>query len=140
MPADYYDSLRWPIASAASGPDGAVAMGRYDPLNLAIWLREDAAAAIHAGLCDVGLILYGSTAASDAMAIGTGNSGGRDPGSAFQSPYGMTLVSSYAMVAQRHMHEFGTTSEQLADIDSESALLVVGGVGLFYFFLGLLPR
>jgi len=75
-----------------------------------------AAAAIHSGLCEIALILYGSTAASDAMAIGTGNSSGRDPASAFNSPYGMTLVSSYAMVAQRHMFEFGTTSEQLADI------------------------
>jgi acetyl-CoA acetyltransferase len=75
-----------------------------------------AAAAIHTGLCDVALILYGSTAASDAVAIGTGNSSGGDPGAAFQTPYGMTLVSSYAMVAQRHMYEYGTTSEQLADI------------------------
>jgi acetyl-CoA C-acetyltransferase len=75
-----------------------------------------AGAAIHAGLCDVALIVYGSTAASDAMAIGTGGGGGRDPSAAFVSPYGMTLVSSYAMVAQRHMHEFGTTPGQLADI------------------------
>jgi len=75
-----------------------------------------AGAAIHAGLCDVALIVYGSTAASDAMAIGTGGAGGRDPNAAFVSPYGMTLVSSYAMVAQRHMHQYGTTSEQLADI------------------------
>jgi acetyl-CoA C-acetyltransferase len=75
-----------------------------------------AAAAIHAGLCEVALIVYGSTAASDAMAIGTGNASGRDPSAAFVSPYGMTLVSSYAMVAQRHMHQYGTTSEQLADI------------------------
>jgi acetyl-CoA acetyltransferase len=75
-----------------------------------------AAAAIHAGLCDVALIVCGSTAASDAMAIGTGNASGRDPSAAFVSPYGMTLVSSYAMVAQRHIHQFGTTSEQLADI------------------------
>ena len=75
-----------------------------------------AGAAIHAGLCNVALIVYGSTAASDAMAIGTGNAGGRDPSAAFVSPYGMTLVSSYAMVARRHMHEFGTTSEQLADV------------------------
>ncbi len=75
-----------------------------------------AGAAIHAGLCDVALIVYGSTAASDAMAIGTGGSGGRDPSAAFVSPYGMTLVSSYAMVARRHMHQYGTTSEQLADI------------------------
>ena len=28
----------------------------------------------------------------------------------------MTLVSNYAMVAQRHMHQYGTTSEQLAEI------------------------
>ncbi len=75
-----------------------------------------AGAAIHAGLCDVALIVYGSTAASDAMAIGTGSAGGRDPSAAFVSPYGMTLVSSYAMVAKRHMFEFGTRSEQLADI------------------------
>ena len=75
-----------------------------------------AGAAIHAGLCEVALIIYGSTAASDALAIGTGNASGRDPGHAFVSPYGMTLVSSYAMVAQRHMHLYGTTSEQLADI------------------------
>ena len=76
-----------------------------------------AAAAIHAGLCEVALILYGSTAASNALAIGTGmGGGGRDPAGAFVGPYGMTTVGSYAMVAQRHMHEYGTTSEQLAEI------------------------
>lgn len=75
-----------------------------------------AAAAIHSGLCEVALIAYGSTAASEAMAIGTGDTSARDPGAAFVSPYGMTLVSSYAMVAQRHMHQYGTTAEQLADI------------------------
>ena len=75
-----------------------------------------AGAAIQAGLCDVALILYGSKAASDAMAIGTGDASGRDPGSAFVSPYGMTLVSSYAMVAARHRHQYGTKPEQLADI------------------------
>jgi acetyl-CoA C-acetyltransferase len=34
----------------------------------------------------------------------------------FEIPYGITLIGSYAMVAQRHMHEFGTTSEQLAHV------------------------
>ena len=75
-----------------------------------------AAAAIHSGLCEVALILYGSTAASDAMAIGTGDSSPRDASAAFLTPYGMPLVGSYALVAQRHMHEYGTRSEQLADI------------------------
>ena len=76
-----------------------------------------AAAAINAGMCEVALILYGSTAASNAMAIGTGmGGGGRDPVGAFVGPYGMTTVGSYAMVAQRHMNTYGTTSEQLAEI------------------------
>jgi acetyl-CoA acetyltransferase len=75
-----------------------------------------AAGAIHSGLCDVALILYGSTAASNAMAIGTGLRGGRDAASSFVSPYGLTTVGSYALCAQRHMHEYGTTSAQLAEI------------------------
>ncbi len=76
-----------------------------------------AAAAIHAGICEVALVLYGSTAASNAMAIGTGMGGaGRDPAGAFVGPYGMTTVGSYAMVAQRHMDTYGTKSEQLAQI------------------------
>jgi len=76
-----------------------------------------AAAAIHAGMCEVALVLYGSTAASNAMAIGTGMaSAGRDPAGAFVGPYGMTTVGSYAMVAQRHMDTYGTQSEQLAEI------------------------
>jgi len=76
-----------------------------------------AAAAIHAGMCEVALVLYGSTAASNAMAIGTGMGGAnRDPAGAFVGPYGMTTVGSYAMVAQRHMQTYGTRSEQLAQI------------------------
>ena len=35
-----------------------------------------AAAAIHAGLCDVCIVVYGSTAASSRFAIGTGGGGG----------------------------------------------------------------
>ncbi|MYU15962.1 acetyl-CoA acetyltransferase, partial [Streptomyces sp. SID8361] len=34
----------------------------------------------------------------------------------FEVPYGHTLVAKYAMAARRHMHEYGTTLEQLADI------------------------
>lgn len=75
-----------------------------------------AAAAIQAGLCDVCLITYGSTASSDRFAVGTGGVGMGDPPDQFESVYGPTIVGAYAMVAQRHMHEFGTTSEQLAEI------------------------
>ncbi|MGF1596829.1 MAG: acetyl-CoA acetyltransferase [Acidimicrobiales bacterium] len=75
-----------------------------------------AAAAINAGFCDVALILYGSTAASNAMAIGTGGRAGSSPAESFVSPYGMTTVGSYALYAQLHMERYGTTSEQLAEI------------------------
>src|SRR6202162_318745 len=79
-----------------------------------------AAAAIHAGLCDVCVVVYGSTAASSRFAIGTGGGGGGggsgDPCDQYEIPFGPTTVGSYAMIAQRHMHDYGTTSEQLAEI------------------------
>jgi acetyl-CoA C-acetyltransferase len=75
-----------------------------------------AAAAIDAGLCTVALVTYGSTAASERFAIGTGGGFMMSPADAYEAPYGPTIVGSYALVAQRHMHEYGTTSEQLAAI------------------------
>jgi len=76
-----------------------------------------AAAAIAAGLCKVALVTYGSTAASERFAIGTGTGGFvLEPPDNFEAPFGPTIVGSYALVAQRHMHEHGTTSEQLAEI------------------------
>jgi acetyl-CoA acetyltransferase len=76
-----------------------------------------AAAAINAGLCQVALILYGSTAASNALAIGTGmEHSSPDPRASFVTPYGMTTVGSYAMVAKLHMARYGTKPEQLAEI------------------------
>jgi acetyl-CoA acetyltransferase len=75
-----------------------------------------AAAAIAGGLCEVALVTYGSTAASDRFAIGTGGGFLSDPPDSFEAPFGPTIVGSYALVAQRHMHEYHTTSEQLAEI------------------------
>ncbi len=116
-------------AGIAMGPMGVVSLAEYldlkpnyiDGTNIGgssfVAHVNHAAAAIHAGLCEVGLILYGSTAASNSLAIGTGMGGAaRDAAGSFVSPYGMTTVGSYALVAQRHMHEYGTTPEQLAEI------------------------
>ena len=72
---------------------------------------------IAAGRVRVAVTTYGSTAASSRMAIGTG--GGRGPASwatNMENSYGSTLISNYAMVKQRHMFEYGTTTEQLAQI------------------------
>ncbi len=34
----------------------------------------------------------------------------------FDTPFGHALIAKYAMAARRHMHEYGTTIEQLAEI------------------------
>ncbi|WP_165601271.1 thiolase C-terminal domain-containing protein [Achromobacter xylosoxidans] len=34
----------------------------------------------------------------------------------FEQPYGTSIPGFYAMIAQRHMHEYGTTREQLAHV------------------------
>jgi acetyl-CoA C-acetyltransferase len=73
-----------------------------------------AAAAIAAGLCEVCVVAFGSTVASRGM--GPGGAGGGDTCDQFEIPFGVTTVGAYAMVAQRHMHEYGTTSEQLAEV------------------------
>ncbi|MEE9286018.1 MAG: acetyl-CoA acetyltransferase [Dehalococcoidia bacterium] len=78
-----------------------------------------AAAAIAANQCEVVLITYGSTALSSARAIGTGGFGARSVAAwpdSFEAPYGPILAGLYATVASRHMHDYGTTSEQLAAI------------------------
>ena len=75
-----------------------------------------AAAAIAAGLCEVALIVYGSTASSERFAVGTSGLTTGDPPDQFEVPFGPTVLNSYALCAQRHMHEFGTTAEQLAEI------------------------
>ena len=73
--------------------------------------------AIQSGKANVALLTYGSTAHSNAAAIGVGGrGGGTTPADNMDGFAGMTLVANYAMAARRHMHEFGTTSEQLAEI------------------------
>src|SRR5215216_2562590 len=71
-----------------------------------------AAAAIDAGLCEVALITYGSTQRSGGGRLVTGSEA--DP---YEAPYHPRYpVSMYALAASRHMHEYGTTREQLAEV------------------------
>ena len=73
---------------------------------------DHARAAIAAGLCDVALIAYGSTQRS----VGRANASVQeiDP---YERPYDPMLpVTAYGLAASRHMHEFGTTREQLAQV------------------------
>ncbi|ARP79620.1 thiolase [Bordetella genomosp. 8] len=71
-----------------------------------------AQAAIEAGLCEVALIAYGSTQRS----LGRANVAAPDP-NPHETPYRpLYTASSYALAASRHMHEYGTTRRQLAEI------------------------
>lgn len=77
-----------------------------------------AAAAIGAGLCQVALVAYGSTQASDAARrLGGAPEDARQPSSQYERPFGLpTPLGAYALAATRHMAVFGTTAEQLAEI------------------------
>ena len=77
---------------------------------------QHAATAIAAGHIDVALItLAGKPRTGGASPGGSGRVGDA-PEAPFESQWGMSVPGGYALAAQRHMHEFGTTSEQLAAI------------------------
>jgi acetyl-CoA C-acetyltransferase len=75
-----------------------------------------AAQAIAAGKCNVALITLAGRPRAEGMATGTAprQYGGGVPDVAFEFPFGPTTANAYAMCAMRHMHEYGTTSAQLA--------------------------
>lgn len=74
-----------------------------------------AAEAIAAGRCNVALItLAGRPRSEGVSGTAVRNFGTGLPDAPFELPYSPMTVNMYAMVAMRHMHEYGTTSEQLA--------------------------
>ncbi|WP_413098298.1 thiolase C-terminal domain-containing protein [Streptomyces sp. Inha503] len=74
-----------------------------------------AVAAIEAGLCEVAVVSYGACGRSGPLPYPDYNTNATGPGQ-WEVPFGPSTVSTYALAAQRHMHEYGTTSEQLAAI------------------------
>ncbi len=77
-----------------------------------------AAHALTSGQCDAVLVCYGSTQRSSTMAR-------REKGAArslldpspYEAPYKpFNPASGYAMMAARHMHQYGTTRRQLAEV------------------------
>jgi acetyl-CoA acetyltransferase len=79
---------------------------------------EHAAAAIAEGHVETVVCVYGSTSRADLKRrrrtanVAFGFSGPAQ----FDNPFGHSLISNYAMAARRHMYEYGTTIEQLAEI------------------------
>ena len=75
-------------------------------------LAEDAALALSAGQCDEVLIAYGSDQRSSAGKLVTSARS-----SPWEAPYKpLRPISSYAMAAARHMHEYGTTKRHLGEV------------------------
>lgn len=74
-----------------------------------------AVAGIRAGLFDVALITYGSTQRTDRLRQRM--SPYVTLSEQYERSFGLpTPVGAYALAAMRHMHQYGTTSEQLAEI------------------------
>jgi acetyl-CoA C-acetyltransferase len=79
-------------------------------------LVNHAARAIADGKCNVALITLAGRPRSEGVATGTTPRvrNPSQPDFQWEYPYGIANVNGYAMCAMRHMHEYGTTSEQLA--------------------------
>jgi acetyl-CoA acetyltransferase len=79
-----------------------------------IIMVEHAAAALHHGLCDVAVISHGESGRS-----GVGVTRSRDTSltGQYEIPYGFGAApTNFCMITTRHMHEYGTTLEQWAQV------------------------
>jgi acetyl-CoA C-acetyltransferase len=73
-----------------------------------------AAEAIALGKCKVALITLAGKPRTGGGQPGGGRRPVDPPDYPFEAPYKGTVLNLYAMCARRHMHEYGTTAEQLA--------------------------
>ena len=72
--------------------------------------------AVVAGHCEVALIAYASRQRSRRSRSVSASQDDTIPGQ-FEAPYGLPLaIGQYALIASRHMHEFGTTREHFAHV------------------------
>jgi acetyl-CoA acetyltransferase len=87
-----------------------------------------AAMAIDSGQCDTVLCVAGQNLLSNRSRASAVQSMAESGGAhaQFEVPYGPLIPSLYALIAQRHMHEYGTTPEQLAQV----AVTLRGHAGL----------
>jgi acetyl-CoA acetyltransferase len=111
------------------GEEGTVQLGEYlgimphyaDSTDLGGAAFEafvhHAVAAIHAGRCEVALIAYASRQRTRRSRKMTRESDTSSLGAQFELSYGLPgPLGHYAMIAARHMYQYGTTAEQLAEI------------------------
>jgi acetyl-CoA C-acetyltransferase len=75
-----------------------------------------AVSAIRDGKCDVALVTLAGRPRSAGQDTGTGVRSLDTAQHSFERIYGTSNVTLYGMAMRRHMHEFGTTAEQFAEI------------------------
>ena len=73
-----------------------------------------AGAALSAGLCKFAVLGSGRAGPFNA----TGSAVGSGMGLEWADPYGVSTMAHFAILARRHMHEFGTTPEHLAHVSA----------------------
>ncbi|MBO0884547.1 MAG: thiolase domain-containing protein [Mycobacterium sp.] len=101
---------------------GVISMAEYLGLKLSYYDSTESGGSSY--LCHVGhaasAIAEGKCKVALVSLAGKGRGGpprySEAPELGFEAPYGPVTVAWYALAAQRHMYEFGTTSEQLAEI------------------------
>jgi acetyl-CoA acetyltransferase len=118
-------AVDWPGPGGSPGDPASLATFLGRPLS---WTGSDgffdnagvrgiakAASAIATGLCEV-VVLGGATAG---RAAGARNSTvTSSSGNQFRDTWGAFVAPMFAMVAQRHMYQFGTTNEQIATVSA----------------------
>lgn len=96
------------------GIQPAVSDGTIVGGSSAVYQMLHAAMALHHGLCEVALIVYGSNQRTAAGKLHSPSGMEHLP---HEKPYGLRApIAGYAMAAARHMHDYGTTREQLAEV------------------------
>ena len=81
-----------------------------------------AAMAIATGRAHVALITLAGLPRNGGAQPGGGSGFSNAPEAEFENIWGSSVVGNYALAASRHMYEFGTTSEQLAEIKVAASL------------------
>jgi acetyl-CoA acetyltransferase len=112
-----------------AGEEGTVQVGEYlgiqpryldsSDLGGSAWeaFVHHAMLAVSAGRCEVALLAYASRQRSRRLRQPIPAGPDLSLTGQFQTPYQLPVpIGHYAMMAARHMHEYGTTSEQLAEI------------------------
>jgi len=84
--------------------------------STAVWMVAEAAMAIASGQAETVLCVRGDNTLSGISSSGMMALIREMCHAEFEYPYGLTTPGGYALAAQRYMHEYGATSEQLASV------------------------